>query len=612
MPNAEPTTATFEYKQFLKNLTNSPGIYQMISAEGEILYVGKAKNLKKRVSSYFRNNLSIKTAALMRQMHHIETIITHTETEALLLESSLIKAHRPRYNILLRDDKSYPYIILTQHKDYPRLDFFRGHKQGDARYFGPYPSSFAVRETLNLLQKIFRIRSCEDTFFRTRTRPCLQYQIKRCTGPCVNLIDTANYNQNVKRAILFLEGKNQAIIEEMAKKMDEASNNLDFEKAADLRDQIAHLRQIQQQQGVIGQDGDVDAVALAIEKSCVCVQVVMIRGGRVLGSKSYFPTVPDVNAVEEILAAFLAQYYLQSERIIPTTILVNHKPIDIEWISQALSEQANRKINIVYRPQEERARWLQLAVSNAKQTLSRHLSDRSTIQQRLVALQQLLNLDSPPQRIECFDISHSQGEATVASCVVFDDQGSRKSDYRRFNIENITANDDYAAMRQALTRRYARLKAEDAKLPDVLLIDGGKGQLKQAEEVLEELQVSGVTMLGVAKGPTRKAGLETLFLAGKNQPLNVKPDSFALHLIQQIRDEAHRFAITGHRGKRAKKRQTSVLEAIPGIGAKRRRELLRQFGGLQELKRASQEEIAKIPGINKELAEKVYLALQNT
>jgi excinuclease ABC subunit C len=600
-------------KTFLKQLTTRPGVYQMLDAAGAILYVGKARNLKKRVTSYFRSSgVSAKTAALVRQIQRVEVVVTHTENEALLLESNLIKKHQPRYNVLLRDDKSYPYIVLTADMDFPRLDFYRGAKTGKQRYFGPYPSASAARDTLNLLQKLFRLRSCRDDFFRHRKRPCLQHQIGRCTAPCVGLIDRDAYRQDVQRAVLFLQGKSQIIIDDLVTQMDSASASLEFEKAGRLRDQIAHLRQIQQQQIIVSDQSDSDVIALVTQHGSVCVQVMSIRAGRLLGGKAFFPTVPEVFDNAEVLAAFLPQYYLTEthRHDIPRYILLSHAFLEQDWLATALTEQAEHRVKLLNRARGERARILRMALQNAEQALRQRLAERSSITQRLQALQELLQLDNPPQRLECFDISHSQGEATVASCVVFDETGSRKSDYRRFNIENITPGDDYAAMLQVLLRRYTAIKTAEGKLPDVLIIDGGKGQLKQAEKVLEELQISSVTILAIAKGPTRKAGLETLFMSGKTLPLVAKPDSLALHLIQQIRDEAHRFAITGHRGRRAKTRHTSVLESIPGIGAKRRRELLRQFGGLQELKRAGVEELAKISGISKELAQRIWDVLQ--
>jgi excinuclease ABC subunit C len=613
MTDLPTVDSVFDSQLFLKTVTGQPGVYRMFGARDEILYIGKARNLKKRLTSYFRGTQSLKTAALVKDIRRIEVIVTHTENEALLLECLLIKQHRPYYNVLLRDDKSYPYIVLTEHADFPRLDFYRGAKSGKQRYFGPYPSTTAVRETLNLLQKLFRLRTCQDDFFRHRKRPCLQHQIGRCTAPCVELIDRQAYQRDVKRAVLFLEGKSQEIVDDLAQQMDTASQALDFEKAAHIRDQVAMLRQIQQQQSVIGDQGDSDIIAVVARHGVMCVQVLSVRAGRLLGSKAFFPSVPAQSTEQEVLAAFLPQYYFAETHAqdIPKQIFLSHELAEANWLATALTEQAKRNVKLITHPRGERARLLELAEQNAIQALQHHLTERSTVYKRMLALQELLMLENLPQRLECFDISHSQGEATVASCVVFDETGPRKKDYRRFNIEGITAGDDYAAMKQALTRRYTALKNEEAKLPDVLIIDGGKGQLKQAEEVLEELQISNIKILGVAKGPTRKAGLETLFLSGKIVPLDASADSPALHLIQQIRDEAHRFAITGHRHRRAKTRNTSVLESIPGIGSKRRRELLRQFGGLQELKRASVEDIAKVPGISKELAKKIGEVLQN-
>lgn len=603
----------FDPNIFLKELTAHPGVYQMFDVAGIVLYVGKARNLKNRLSSYFRGNVGIKTAAMVRQIQRIEVIVTRTENEALLLESNLIKKFQPRYNVLLRDDKGYPYIMLAGDQDFPRLDFYRGPRVGKNRYFGPYPSAYAARETLNFLQKLFRLRSCQDDFFRHRQRPCLQYQIGRCTAPCVGLIDRVAYQRDVQRAVLFLEGKSQTIIDDLIKQMELAASQLEFEKAAQYRDQIARLRQIQQQQIIVNDQGDIDVVVLSSKHGSVCVHLMSIRAGYLLGSKAFFPVTPKDCNEEEILTAFLAQYYLNEihKQDIPRQILVSHTIMDQDWLATALTEHAKHAITFLHNPRGERARLLQMATQNAELALQRHLAERSMVYQRLSALQKLLGLDVLPQRLECFDISHSQGEATVASCVVFDETGPRKSDYRRFNIEGITPGDDYAAMQQALLRRYTAIKTEEGQLPDVLIIDGGKGQLAQAEKVLEELQISSVTILSIAKGPTRKAGLETLFMSGKQVPLDVSSDSMALHLLQQIRDEAHRFAITGHRNRRAKKRHTSVLEAIPGIGAKRRSELLRQFGGLQELKRASIEELSKVPGISKALAKLIYDTLQN-
>ncbi len=599
---------SFDIKAFLKTLTTRPGVYRMLDLEGEIIYVGKAKNLKRRVSSYFsRHDTSPKTRAMVSQIRNIEVTITNTESEALLLENNLIKAHRPRYNILLRDDKSYPYIYLSN-DEFPRLSLHRGRRNKKGRYFGPYPSAAAVRESLNLLQKLFPVRQCEDSFYRNRNRPCLQYQIKRCTGPCVDLVDRESYEEDVRHAIMFLEGKDNAIIDELVRKMEAASETLEFERAARYRDQIANLRRVQEKQYVMGGRGDLDVIAAAQKDGSGCVQVFFIRGGRNLGNKTYFPQHTAQADTADILSAFIPQYYISGggERQIPGEILISEQLPEQSLLEQVLSEQAGRKVSVSDKLRGDRARWLQLAMTNAEQALNSHLATRQNIMARFVALQEALDLDDMPQRIECFDISHTMGEATVASCVVFDTNGAVKSDYRRFNIEGITPGDDYAAMEQALTRRFKRLKEGEGKFPDILLIDGGKGQLRQAEKVMEELQVIGVLLIGVAKGPSRKPGLEQLILSGQSSPIILPPDSPALHLIQQVRDEAHRFAITGHRQRRAKARRTSSLEGIPGLGPKRRQQLLRQFGGLQEVARAGVEDLMVVRGISRQLAQSIY------
>lgn len=604
---------SFDSKTFLKNLTVSPGVYQMFDKRNELLYVGKAKNLKNRVSNYFRSQSPYsKTQALVNQIHHVEVIVTGTESEALLLECNLIKKYKPRYNVLLRDDKSYPYIYLSDHPLYPRLDFHRGPKRANGRYFGPYFSAFAVRETLRVLQKLFRIRQCDDNFFRSRTRPCLQYQILRCSGPCVNLISPEDYQQDLKRAILFLEGKNQTILDELAKKMEVASEELAFEQAARYRDQIILLRRIQEKQYMVRDAGDIDVIAISSRHGCSCVNVIPIRHGQILGNKSYFPHIPENCTNSEILSSFIAQFYLtqSNDREPPAIILVNEHLPEQELLESTLGMQFNKRIHIQSSYRGDRAQWVAMALKNAEQALSNHLSNQNNLYRRFEALQGALNLENLPQRLECFDISHTMGEATVASCVVFDLKGPVKNAYRRFNIENITPGDDYAAMHQVLTRRYKRLKEGEGTLPDIIFIDGGRGQLHQAEKVLKELQVSGVMLIGIAKGELRKPGLETLWIAGHTEPLNLSSDSEALHLIQQIRDEAHRFAITGHRRQRGKARLESVLEQIPGVGPKRRRELLNRMGGLQEISRATVEDLAKIPGISLALAKRIYDTLR--
>ncbi len=604
--NSEP----FDSKAFLKNLTSLPGVYRMLDAEEQVIYVGKAKNLKRRVSSYFSSkDKGAKTRALVSQIRGIEVTITHTENEALILENTLIKEHKPRYNILLRDDKGYPYIYLSD-EAFPRLSFHRGRRDKPGRFFGPFPSASAVRESLNLLQKLFPVRQCEDSFYRSRSRPCLQYQIKRCSAPCVDYVTREQYGEDVRHAVMFLEGKNNAIIDELVRRMEQASESLAFEQAAHYRDQIANLRRVQEKQYVMGSgSGDLDVIAAVARNGVGCVQVFFIRNGRNLGNKTWFPRHTADSDESELLAAFLPQYYLgggSQERPIPPELLVNQPLTDRELLEGVLSEQAGRKVVISHRLRGERSRWLQLAMTNAEQALSAHLTNKLNIMSRFETLQEALQLDDLPQRIECFDISHTMGEATVASCVVFDVNGPLKSDYRRYNIEGITPGDDYAAMHQALTRRFKRLKEGEGKFPDILLIDGGKGQLSQAEQVLEELQVIGVILIGVAKGPTRKPGVEQLLLSGQEQPIILPPDSPARHLIQQVRDEAHRFAISGHRQRRAKARRTSPLEEVPGLGPKRRQLLLRQFGGLQEVARAGVEDLSTVKGISRQLAQAIY------
>lgn len=591
--------------QIAPTLPTGPGVYQMLDASDAVLYVGKARNLKKRVVSYFRQSgLPPKTKAMMGRVADIQVTVTHTESEALLLENNLIKRHRPRYNIVLRDDKSYPYIRLADDHKFPRLSFYRGNRSEPGRYFGPFPSAGAVRETLSQLQKVFPVRQCEDSFFRNRSRPCLQHQIKRCTAPCVNLVDVDTYLEDVNQAALFLEGKSQRLSEVLREKMDTAAASLDYEAAARYRDRIGALRRIQERQYVAGQGGDADVVALCFEDGTACIDVIFVRDGRNIGSKSFFPEVALEAAPSKILSAFLPQYYLG--KAIPVEILVNYKVSDSLVLERAFSEQRGRRVSIKNRVRGHRARWLEMAVTNAAETLRRHLAGRATVTRRVESLQQELGFDAIPERIECFDVSHTAGEATVASCVVFTTSGPAKSDYRRFNITDVTAGDDYAAMAQALTRRYKRLKEGEGKIPDVLLIDGGKGQVSAAEEVMAELQVEGVHVVGVAKGRTRKPGAERLFLSGHTRPSILKSDSPALHLIQQIRDEAHRFAITGHRQRRGKSRVTSRLETIPGIGNRRRKALLSHLGGLQEVARAGIEDLAAVPGISPILAQRIY------
>ncbi len=596
----------FDAEAFLKSVSQKPGVYRMLDAKGNALYVGKARNLKKRVTSYFRaSGLASKTMALVSKIADVQITVTNSETEALLLEQSLIKQERPHYNVVLRDDKSYPYIYLTDHKDFPRLAFHRGSKRKTGRYFGPFPSASAVRESINILQKLFQIRQCDDTFFKNRSRPCLQYQIQRCTAPCVGLIDAERYQEDVELAVMFLEGRSSQVLQIFKDNMQSASEDLDFERAAKYRDQITQLHRVQEQQYVHAADGDVDVFALAEEGNVACVQALFIRAGRMLGQRTWFPRNELALAKAELLSAFLSQYYFAgTEREIPKSIITSAAMDDAEVLAKALANRAARKVAITSRVRGQRARWLQMAVDNAAYSLTAYLADKRNVYSRFVGLQEALGLEDVPKRLECFDISHTMGEATVASCVVFDINGPLKSDYRRFNIEGVTPGDDYGAMEQALRRRYTRLKQGEGQLPSLLVIDGGVGQLGKARAVLGELQVEDVPILGIAKGPSRKPGLERFFL--DQSEIGIAPHTDAFHLLQHIRDEAHRFAITGHRQRRQKKRRRSELDDVAGVGPKRRRELLTHFGGMPALKGASVEEIAKVPGISRKLAEEVF------
>ena len=593
-------------KVLIMSLPPKPGIYRMLGTKGEVLYVGKARNLRKRVQSYFRaSGLAARVMLLMQQAQNIEITVTHTETEALLLENNLIKTLLPRFNILLRDDKSYPYIFVSDNQEYPRIGFHRGAKREKGRYFGPYPSSYGVRETLNLLQKIFRVRQCHDSFFRNRSRPCLQYQIKRCSGPCVGLIEPERYSADVQQAVMFMEGKSQSLVRESIKQMEQASDKQDFETAALFRDRIAMLKRIQEKQYITGEGGDADVMAIAATPEAACIVITWIRGGQNLGSKSFFPRMGAESTPWEMLDAFLAQYYL-SGRTIPARIYLSEAIVDRALLERAFSEHAGKKIALTVNPRGAPRRWMQMAKFNATDALRRHLAGKIDMQGRFETLRDALKLESTPERIECFDISHTMGEAAVASCVVFDVNGPVKSDYRRFNIADIEPGDDYGAMTQALTRRYRRVKEGEGKLPDLLLIDGGKGQLSAAEAVLQELQLEDVKLVAVAKGRERKPGKEQLFLSGSRRPTILPADSSGLHLIQQVRDEAHRFAIAGHRLCRGRARTTSTIERIPGIGGKRRQALLKNFGGLREVARAGVEDLTRVPGISQELAQKIY------
>ncbi|EEG87603.1 excinuclease ABC, C subunit [Proteus penneri ATCC 35198] len=602
----------FDAKAFLSRITDKPGVYRMYDATDTVIYVGKAKDLKKRLSSYFRTQVnSRKTEALVKCIANIDVTITHTETEALLLEHSYIQRYQPRYNVLLRDDKSYPYIYLSGDK-HPRIASYRGAKHAKGEYFGPFPNSFAVRETLALMQKLFPIRQCEDSVYRNRSRPCLQYQIGRCLAPCVKgYVSDEEYAQQVNYVRLFLSGDDTQVIDGLVKRMEEASQELRFEEAARIRDQIQAVRQVTEKQFVANIGDDLDVISVAFNGAIACVYVLFFRQGKVLGSRSYFPKVPANTSIDEVVQTFIGQFYLQGSaiRTLPTEILLDFNLEDKVILSESISSIAGRKIQIQTKPRGDRARYLKLARTNAATALASKQVEQSTISQRYTSLMSLLDMKEI-KRMECFDISHTMGEQTVASCVVFDMNGPLKSEYRRYNISGITPGDDYAAMNQVLTRRYGK-PLEDSKVPDIIFIDGGKGQLAQAIEVFDSLNVnwdkSHPKLIGVAKGSDRKAGLETLFFVPEGEGMALPSDSPALHLIQHIRDESHRHAITGHRQRRAKVKNTSSLESIEGVGPKRRQMLLKYMGGLQALRDASVEEIAKVPTISTALAEKFLM-----
>ncbi|MBE2291053.1 MAG: excinuclease ABC subunit UvrC [Xanthomonadaceae bacterium] len=615
-PAGDPA-AEFDGKAFVARLSTAPGVYRMYAADGSLLYVGKAGALKRRVASYF--NSAPKTAriqSMLAQVARMEVTVTRTEAEALLLENQLIKSLAPRYNVALRDDKSYPYVLLTQ-EPWPRLAFHRGPRAVPGRYFGPYASAGAVRETMDLMFKLFRLRSCEDSVFRNRSRPCLQYQIGRCSAPCVGLVDAGEYAESARRASLFLEGRSDELGEELTAAMEAASAALEFEQAARLRDLLATLRGLQARQYVDGHAANLDVLACAMQGTSACVLLLAFRDGRNLGTRAFFPRTNGEDSAEEVLAAFVSQYY--AEQPPPSEIVLDRPIADAELIELALAEAAGRKVALKSSVRGERAGYLDLARRNAQLALATELASRGAQQARSEGLRTLLGLAEVPARIECFDISHTLGEATVASCVVFDPAGPVRNQYRRYNIAGIEPGDDYAAMRQAIERRFRRaLEADaagaapsvpkDAILPDVLLIDGGPGQLAQAREALADLGVEGVLLVGVSKGEQRRAGEETLVLADGRE-LRPGAASPALQFIQQVRDEAHRFAITGHRGRRQKARNSSRLEDIPGIGPRRRAALLRHFGGLAGLKAAGEEQIARVEGINAALAARIYATL---
>ncbi len=595
----------FDGKAYARDLTIAPGVYRMYAADDTLLYVGKAASLKKRVASYFNKALTHRIATMVGQVARMEITVTRTPGEALLLENQLIKTLKPRYNVMLRDDKSYPYVLITR-EQFPRIAAQRGARSTPGRYFGPYPSMGAVRETLNVMHKLFQLRNCEDSVFRNRSRPCLQYQIGRCSGPCVGLVAEAEYADAVRRAGMFLEGRSEELTRELGRDMEAASAALEFERAARIRDLLASIRSVQARQFVDGNAAELDVLACALEGGRACVMLLAFRDGRNLGTRSYFPKLNGADNAEEVLGAFVSQYY--AEQPAPREIVLDRPIPDIDLLEEAFSASSGKRVQIKHNVRGERAGYLELVTRNAQIALAAELSSRAAQSARLADLQAMLGLAAPPARIECFDISHTMGEATVASCVVFDAEGPVRSQYRRYNIAGIEPGDDYAAIQQALERRFRRAAEEGGVLPDLLLIDGGAGQLGRARQVLADLGIDGVQLVGVAKGEERKAGHEALVLPDGRE-LRPGVQSPGLQLIQQVRDEAHRFAITGHRGRRQKARNTSRLEDIPGIGPRRRAGLLKHFGGLAGLKAAGIDEIARVDGINQSLAERIYTAL---
>ena len=598
-------STAFDGKAFVRTLGQSPGVYRFYTRDDELLYVGKAANLKKRVGSYFlRPSMQPRIAAMVDRIARVQVTVTRTASEALLLESQLIKSLKPRYNIMLRDDKSYPWIHLSGHDDFPRLSLHRGPRNKPGEYFGPYPSAGSVRQSLSLLHKLFKVRQCEDSYFNNRSRPCLQYQIGRCSAPCVHMISAEDYRRDVRHLRMFLKGQSSEIIDEMGAAMDQASERLDFEGAARLRDQIASLRTLYAEQHVRGSGQNMDLLDCQIEGGVACVSVLSFRNGINLGSRDFFPRLMLDHETSEVLGQFIAQHYLDNP--MPEEIICDLPPREADLLATALSAHRDSAVTIKTRVRGVRARFLAMAERNAHAALKARMSSRQSREKRWQDLANLLELEPAPTRIECFDISHTRGEATVASCVVFGPDGPLKSHYRLFNIQGIQPGDDYAAMHSALTRRFRRLAEGQGERPDVLLIDGGKGQVKQAVVVMEELGLTGIRIVGVAKGPTRRAGQESLVLATSNRLLRPGPHSPALHLVDEVRDEAHRFAITGHRRRRAASRQRSTLEGIPGIGAQRRATLLRAFGGLEGLRAAGVEELSTVRGISRHLAQKIY------
>ena len=607
-PNPNDTGQLFDPQRFLRTVTERPGVYRMYNATDDIIYIGKAANLKNRLTSYFQKNVdSVKTRVLVTQIANVQTTVTDSARAALILEHNLIKEHRPRYNVVLRDDKSYPYVFISTKDEYPRVSYQRGSRKRPGKYIGPYPSASGLKKSLRLVQKLFHVRQCEDSYFRNRSRPCLQYQIKRCTAPCVGHISPEDYRADVDLTIRVLEGKTQEVLKDLVMQMESAAESLQFERAAKLRDQIRNLKAVSDLSTSMRDDGHVDYVAAAMKGGQSCVQVFFIRNGINLGNKAFYPATPEGSTSADILNAFLAQFYLEHD--VPREIVITEAIEDVDVLQEVLSSRVTTSVSISWKVRGERAKLQALAQTNADIALDVRLSSRSGMAARLDSLRKLSGLDDLPQRMECFDISHTQGEATVASCVVFNAEGPLKQEYRRFNIEDITPGDDYAAMRQALSRRYTRMLKESRPLPDILFIDGGKGQISVALDVMQELQLDDISVIGVSKGPDRRPGDETLLICQQDREIQLGNDSPGLLLIQNIRDEAHRFAIAGHRGRRAKVRRKSVLEEIPGLGPKRRKLLLTHFGGLQGLQQAATADIAAVPGISDQLADIIYETL---
>ena len=600
------TEQKFDAERFLHTLTHRPGVYRMLDDEDTILYVGKARDLKKRVSSYFGSKAHHpKTMALMARARRVEVTVTASEREALLLELNLIKQHQPYFNVLLRDGKGYPFIHVSVDEKFPRFSFHRGARKGKGRYLGPFPNSNAVRQTVSHIQKLFQVRQCEDSFFSNRARPCLQHQIKRCSAPCVDLISQKDYRRDVDNAVLFLEGKNNSVVQDLTERMDKAADSHNYEQAAVLRDQIAGIKGLQSKQSITGERQiDTDAIAVYQQKGGWAVVAVMVRGGRVLGSRNFFPRAQATHTPEEVMGAFIGQHYFKGE--VPHEIVVNVSPDDCTVLEEAFQERCGYKVQIRNNVRGTRRGWVEMALANAREALSMKQAGAATIARQRTELGEALGLDAAPTRIECFDISHTSGGETVASCVVFGLEGPVKSAYRRFNIKDVEPGDDYAAIGQVIRRRYSRLQSSDAPMPDVILVDGGKGQLSMAEQELDAIQLTGPLLAAVAKGPERRAGKEVIHISGSDRELHLQADSMASHLIQQVRDEAHRFAIAGHRQRRGKKQQKSALEGIPGVGPKKRRELLRHFGGIQGVRQASVSDLARVNGISPPLAEQIY------